>query len=144
MNGRVVKKGSLLYCFLNTEGIQNFQEEEEIGCEKSEYNASLFLNSKKQNKTKPRDFSGGPVVKNPPSNAGAPGSVAGRGTKIPQAAGQQSPRAATTEPTHHSYRACTPQPLSLCVWSLRATTREKPTPQWKIMAQLRPNAEKNK
>ena len=38
-----------------------------------------------------RDFPGGPVVKNPPSNAGDSGSIPGRGTKIP------SPRATTTE-----------------------------------------------
>ena len=38
-----------------------------------------------------RDFPGGPVVKNPPSNAGGPGSIPGQGTKIPHAAGQLSP-----------------------------------------------------
>ena len=49
-----------------------------------------------------RDFPGGPVVENPPSNAGAGdgGSIPGRGTKIPHAAGQLSLRAATTEPAH--------------------------------------------
>ena len=31
------------------------------------------------------DFPGGPVVKNPPSNAGDGGSIPGRGTKIPHA-----------------------------------------------------------
>ena len=60
------------------------------------------------------DFPGGPVVKNLPSNAGDVGSITGRGTKIPHAAGQQSlrtttepmccklqsPRATTTEPMH--------------------------------------------
>ena len=52
------------------------------------------------------DFPGGPVVKNPPSNARDTGSIPGWGTKIPQEAGQLSPRpqllsphAATTEPT---------------------------------------------
>ena len=45
-----------------------------------------------------RDFPGGPVVKNPPSNAGDAGSIPGRGTKIPPAAGQLSPGATTTEP----------------------------------------------
>ena len=44
-----------------------------------------------------RDFSGGPVVKNPPSNAGDAGSIPGRGTKIPHAVGQLSLRATTTE-----------------------------------------------
>ena len=37
------------------------------------------------------DFPGGPVVKNPPSNAGDAGSIHGQGTKIPRAAGQLSP-----------------------------------------------------
>ena len=43
------------------------------------------------------DFPGGPVVKNPPSNAGDTGSIPGRGTKIPHAMGQLSPPASTTE-----------------------------------------------
>ena len=38
----------------------------------------------------PRDFPGGPVVKNPPSNAGDVPSVPGQGAKIPRAAGQFS------------------------------------------------------
>ena len=44
-----------------------------------------------------RDFPGGPVVKNPPSKARDAGSIPGRGTKIPQTAGQLSPRASTRE-----------------------------------------------
>ena len=40
---------------------------------------------------------GGPVVKNPPSNAGDVGSIPGWGTKLPPAAGQLSPRATTKE-----------------------------------------------
>ena len=44
-----------------------------------------------------RDVPGGPVVKNLPSNAGDVCSIPGRGTKIPRAAGQLSPHAATTE-----------------------------------------------
>ena len=43
---------------------------------------------------------GGPVAKNPSSNAGDVGSIPGQGTKIPHAAGQLSPRATTTEPVH--------------------------------------------
>ena len=43
------------------------------------------------------DFPGGPVVKNLPYNAGDTGSIPGQGTKIPHAAGQQSPRATATE-----------------------------------------------
>ena len=48
----------------------------------------------------PRDFPGGPVVKNPPCNAGDTGSIPGGGTKIPHAVGQLSLRATTTELTH--------------------------------------------
>ena len=46
---------------------------------------------------KERDFPGGPVVKNPPSNAGDVGLIPGQGTKIPHAMGQLSPHATTTE-----------------------------------------------
>ena len=49
------------------------------------------------------DFPGGPVVKNPPSNAGDAGLIPGWGTKIPHAAGQLSPHTVTTEPAHHNY-----------------------------------------
>ena len=42
-----------------------------------------------------QDFPGGPVFKNPPSNAGDEGSISGQGSKIPYAHG-------ATEPTHHS------------------------------------------
>ena len=38
-----------------------------------------------------RDFPGGPVVKNPPSNAGDMGSVPGQGTEIPHPVGQLKP-----------------------------------------------------
>ena len=40
------------------------------------------------------DFPGGPLVKNPPYNAGDAGWIPGQGTKIPHALGQLSPRAA--------------------------------------------------
>ena len=43
------------------------------------------------------DFPGGPVVRNPPYNAGDVGSIPGQGTKIPHAVGQLSLRATTTE-----------------------------------------------
>ena len=46
------------------------------------------------------DFLGGPVVKNPFCNAGDTGSIPGQRTKILHGMGQQSLRAATTEPTH--------------------------------------------
>ena len=58
------------------------------------------------------DFPGSPVVKNPPSNAGDAGSIPSQGTKIPCAAGQLSPRAATTEPAHHNKRARVPRQRS--------------------------------
>ena len=48
----------------------------------------------------PGDFPGGPVVKNPPSNADGEGLIPGRGTKIPHATEQLSLRA--LEPTHTS------------------------------------------
>ena len=47
-------------------------------------------------------FPGGPVVKNPPYNAGDAGSIPGQGTNIPHAAGQLSLRAITTEPMCHN------------------------------------------
>ena len=47
-----------------------------------------------------RDFPGGPVVKNLPSNAGDVGSITGQGIKITHATGQLSPHA--LEPTHHN------------------------------------------
>ena len=58
------------------------------------------------------NFSGGPVVKNLPSNAGDAGSIPGQGTKIPHAAGKLSPSTATTEPMRLNYRACVPQTCS--------------------------------
>ena len=52
-----------------------------------------------------RDYPGGPVVKNPPCNAGDLGSVPGWGTKIPHAAEQLSLHIATRESRHHSERS---------------------------------------
>ena len=71
------------------------------------------------NGLQPGDVPGGPVAKNPLSNAGDAGSIPGWGTKSPHSEGQLSPHAATTEPTHSG--AHTPQ-----LESPRATTREKP------------------
>ena len=52
-------------------------------------------------KNSSRDFPGGPVVKNLPSNAGDAGLIPGQGPKIPHAVGQLlSPCA--LEPVHHS------------------------------------------
>ena len=60
-----------------------------------------------------RDFPGGPVVKNPPTNAGNAGSIPGRGTKIPHAAGQLSPRATATEFARLKERGCMLQTTEL-------------------------------
>ena len=49
------------------------------------------------------------MVKNPPYNAGGTGSIPGQGTKIPHAAGQLSPRAATSDLACLSERARVPQ-----------------------------------
>ena len=45
-----------------------------------------------------RNSPGGPVVKNPPSNAEDMGSISGWGTTFPHASDQPSPGAKTTEP----------------------------------------------
>ena len=52
------------------------------------------------------DYTGGPVLKNPPCNAGDMGSNPGEGTKIPHAVDQLSPQAATAELMNS--RACGP------------------------------------
>ena len=73
---------------------------------------------------------GGPVVKNPPSNAGDVGSIPGWGTKIPHATGQLSPSATSTEPMCCSYR------------SLQATARTQPSQNLKNNKnELRPHSE---
>ena len=72
------------------------------------------------------------MVKNPPSNAGDAGSIPGRGTKIPHAAGQLSPRAATTELTRPG--ACAPR---LEREKPHATAREKPVPQRRACAAMK-------
>ena len=80
-------------------------------------------------------FSGGPMVKNPPSNAGDTGSIPGPGTKIPHATGQLSPCTTTTElvvclnerarvlQTTEPTRSGAHMPQ---LESPRSTTREKP------------------
>ena len=60
-----------------------------------------------------RDFPGGPVVENPPSNAGDINSIPGQGTYVPYATEHLNPCAATTEHAH---------------WSSHTTTREKQAP----------------
>ena len=83
-----------------------------------------------------RDFPGGPVVKNPPSNAGDVGSIPGQGATIPHATGQLSPRATTTELAHLNKRARVLQTTEPMCSGARApqlerspctTTREEPT-----------------
>ena len=48
-----------------------------------------------------RDFPGGPVVSNLPSNAGDAGSIPRQGTRIPHAMGQLSPGTATSKKPGH-------------------------------------------
>lgn len=56
------------------------------------------MTEKDQGKKKERDFSGGPVVKNMPSNAENMGSIPGRETKMPHGVGQlERPCATSTE-----------------------------------------------
>ena len=51
------------------------------------------------------DFSGSPVINNPPSSAGNINLISGCATKIPPSSGQQSSHAATTEPAGHNWNA---------------------------------------
>ena len=74
------------------------------------------------------DLPGGPVVKNPPSNAGDAGSIPGRGTKIPHATGQLSLRASTREPSRCNERSRMPQRTS-CVPQLRPNAAKKKPPK---------------
>ena len=72
------------------------------------------------------DFPGGPVVGNPPSNAGHADSIPGQRTKIPHASGWLSLHTATTEPVCRS-------------------EKEARKPQERShVPQLRPEAAKNK
>ena len=60
------------------------------------------------------DFSGDPVVKNPPSNAGDMGLIAVWGTKILHAMGQISLSVATTEPECHNHDPLQPK-INICL-----------------------------
>ena len=80
-----------------------------------------------QRKGHVRGFLGGPVVKNPPSNAGDVDSIPGRGTKIPRATGHMSPRATTTELMRLNVRARVLQTVESTCSGARATTREEKT-----------------
>ena len=95
------------------------------------YECARSLISGSPKNSSERDFPGGPVVGNAPSNAGDTGLIPGRGTRIPHAVGQLIPRATTTELTCLKYRAHAPQ----LERSLRAATKG---------LQLRPDAAKNK
>ena len=53
-------------------------------------------------KREAKDFAAGPVVKNPPLNAGDAGLIPGQGTKIPHATKQINVPTTTTEPALHS------------------------------------------
>ena len=57
-----------------------------------------------------RDFPGGPVVKNPPSDAGDGGSIPDGRTKVPHAVGQLSPHATARETsTRHNKGSVQPK-----------------------------------
>ena len=71
------------------------------------YKNHNFIPKKKKNH--PWDFPGGPEVKNLPCNAGDAGSIPDRGTKVPHAVGQLSPRATNSEPMHLNQRASEPR-----------------------------------
>ena len=75
-----------------------------------------------------RDFLGGPAVKNPPYNARDMGLIPGQGTKIPQAAGQLSPHATTTELARLNQRACVLQTTESTRSNPHATTTEPMRP----------------
>ena len=70
-----------------------------------------------------RDFAGAPVVKNPPCNAGAMGSVPGQGTKTPYAVQRLSTQATTElEPQVESLAVATTEAHVL--WGPSASTTE--------------------
>ena len=95
-------------------------------------NKHIFLLGVYFKKWKFQDFLGGPVVKNPPSNAGDTGLIPGWGTKISRATGPLSPHATTTELARLNERACVPQttepPCSgVCVLQLQNPCALGPT-----------------
>ena len=74
------------------------------------------------------DFSDGPVVKNPPCNAGDTGSIPGQGTKIPHAMGHLSLPATTTELTLFNQSSRAANYRVHAPWSPHTTTREEKNP----------------
>ena len=126
------------------------QETRKISNEQSNLTSKELEEETKPKVNKKRDFPGGPVVKNPPSNAGDAGLIPGQGTKIPHAMGQLSLCATllslcastrepvchkTTEPTHsgtHAQQLQRPCALEATHHTYRrenphATTTEQPT-----------------
>ena len=73
-------------------------------------------------RTQARDSPGGPVVKNPPSNAEDAGLIPGQGTKIPLALGKPSLHAVTTEPARST--PCNKRSPCTMTKSPGATARE--------------------
>ena len=90
----------------------------------------LTVNERSQKKREYRDFPGGPVVKNQPSNAGDAGSIPGRGTKSLHAVGQLSLWATTREPTCCNYRAhtLTLEPACCNYWAREPQLERSPRP----------------
>ena len=89
-------------------------------------------------KVKIWDFLGGPVVKNPPYNAGDAGSIPGQGTKIPHAMGQLSPHVTTTELAHLNWSPRAANYRAYAPWSLRATTGKERTCMSQLERSLHP------
>ena len=78
-------------------------------------------------KGKGGDFPGGPVVKNPPYNAGDTGSILDQGTNIPHVPGQLSPHVPQLLSSRLNYSPHAANYRAHMLWSLRATTREEKT-----------------
>ena len=74
------------------------------------------------------NFPGGPVVKDPPYNAGDAGSIPGWGTGIPHASGQLSPSATTTELTCLNQSPCAANYRAHVLWNPHTTTTERKRP----------------
>ena len=87
------------------------------------------------------DFPGGPVVKNPPYNAGDVASIPGRRTRIPHVVGQLSPCATTTELTR-SGTGATQLQSPHALKPVRHNEREAHNTTRIPRAQLRPDAAK--
>ena len=83
----------------------------------------LFLSRYLKSTSLSQDFPSGPVVKNPPGDTGAAGSLDGRGNKDPTRPGraQLSPGATAIEHAPQSPGAATAE--ALAPWNPRTTTR---------------------